>query len=799
MSSDSEFQSEQLHANDVACLAPSEPKDASADKSTSSLGNSPLSHEYGTSPPHEIERSARVDQVEMPELSPEGQAAMMTAALLEFYCESRAADILNGQPGSHGGYSRDSPEAKYLGRHLYMYKSQFLSGHGVIAGGLDGNDWESVRKHYRNNLDVLSVAALGETDPNGRHSLPPFKGASGQGSATMNFGQLQKLLEGLDLDKIKNFTPQQPSRPNLQRRITDKAYSDPSTQPLPPNIADLVRHSLTAFSQIPMDFPLLSPQTINIPTSRYAAEFEEEAFIGKGSYGAVYRARHHVDSQVYAVKKIPLREKRLRQLQRDGLRAVESILKEIRTLARLEHPNVVRYFSAWAELSTGSIVESASSTIPVSADGMDDSEQVSSPKPETSGSHHEDLSFSIVFEESGHGIVFENSLKDSENAEDKEKGHSDSSVTRRRKRLSFQGTNGKSDTGDVEEVESLPRPFSFPNHGQTTSESETNDDIFSDGMGNASLRSLSRKVKHVKPGPVLTLHIQMSLHPLSLATYLVPRPATSDTNSPRHCYHLIPSLKIILGVLAGVEYLHSMGIVHRDLKPANIFLSLANPQDKMICPPCDKKEIKRPWYTNPRIGDFGLVAEISQYGESRGQYESGCNSTGAQTRPVGTEFYRPPTVNSKQIRPLSRTNKTYEQENEGNHEHAEMENPYDIDESLDMFALGVILFELLYKFETRMERQMTLCYLTCSPNQMVKSYHERNLSDLTPILPGDFASKINCSEAAKNESENDGMYILNKLTACIKGMLDPDSRCRWTCKDVQRCLNEILSMCGNLS
>ncbi|QSS49992.1 eukaryotic translation initiation factor 2-alpha kinase [Histoplasma capsulatum var. duboisii H88] len=797
----------QFDPSDTTGWEPGHPKKVPTDASTDTVENSPP-HEYETSHYEQIETSGRLDQGDIPDLNAEGQAAMMTAALLEFYCQSRAADILNGQPESHGQYTRDSPEAKFLGRHMYAYKSQFLSHHGVIAGGVDGEDWESTRQFYRDNLDVLGVAALGDADLNSRSPHPPSRGVIGQAAGTIDVGQLQTRLEGLDLENIKNFTPQRTSRPNLQRRITDKAHAEAPNEQMPPNIADLVRHIRTPFPHLPINLPALYAPTMNFPGSRYRIEFEEEAMIGRGSYGAVYRVRHHVDGQVYAVKKIPLGEKRLRQVQECGLLALDNILKEVRTLARLEHPNVVRYYGAWAEYPSGPILKSSSTGFPVHHREMDDNQQPLL-SPVSSSQQNDDLNFSIVFEDSSHGIVFENSSKDCESAIEETGPSSDSPSSRHNKRKCFQKSSCKTDIGD-DEVQSLPRHFDFPTPGQTTTESETNDDIFTDGMGHTGSRChVSQKVGLVKPNPVLMLHIQMSLHPVSLAKYLIAKPVTLDQKAPHHCFHLVPSLKIILGVLAGVEYLHTTGIVHRDLKPANIFLSPAGVQDNPVCPTCEKAGIERTWYTTPRIGDFGLVAEISRFGdENEVLFDSVYNSTGTPIRPVGTEFYRPPIV----ISPCSSSRHRIHHEIDDNgdgHGGNEVRNRkiqkiLNIDESLDVFALGVILFELLYKFETRMERQMALCDLTCSPNKRMKHYqhdyhHQRRPSGLVPTLPSDFAAKVDCSGIFKGENEKDAADILRKLTECIQGMLDPDPRCRWPCKDVQRCLNDIVSRVENPS
>jgi translation initiation factor 2-alpha kinase 3 len=69
---------------------------------------------------------------------------------------------------------------------------------------------------------------------------------------------------------------------------------------------------------------------------------------------------------------------------------------------------------------------------------------------------------------------------------------------------------------------------------------------------------------------------------------------------------------------------------------------------------------KVPVYVNPRIGDFGLVGALE---------DPEASAPGAIAKAVGTEFYRPARVSS-------------------------------INPKLDVFALGVVLFELLREFRT---------------------------------------------------------------------------------------------------
>ena len=73
--------------------------------------------------------------------------------------------------------------------------------------------------------------------------------------------------------------------------------------------------------------------------SRYAQDFEQEMKLGKGGFGAVYMARNRLENRVYAIKKIV----------QSSASALEPILKEVRFLSQLNHPNIVRYFTAWTE------------------------------------------------------------------------------------------------------------------------------------------------------------------------------------------------------------------------------------------------------------------------------------------------------------------------------------------------------------------------------------------------------------------------------------------------------------------
>lgn len=59
--------------------------------------------------------------------------------------------------------------------------------------------------------------------------------------------------------------------------------------------------------------------------------------MGSGSYGAVWRAKNKQTGKIVAIKIIDIRE--------NG--DFDSVVKEIRFLADVDHPNVVKYYESY--------------------------------------------------------------------------------------------------------------------------------------------------------------------------------------------------------------------------------------------------------------------------------------------------------------------------------------------------------------------------------------------------------------------------------------------------------------------
>jgi hypothetical protein len=75
--------------------------------------------------------------------------------------------------------------------------------------------------------------------------------------------------------------------------------------------------------------------------SRYQKEFQEITLLGKGAGGEVWKVKNSLDRRAYAIKKIilnPTNETFNRKIRR-----------EVTTISRLLHKNIVRYYAAWME------------------------------------------------------------------------------------------------------------------------------------------------------------------------------------------------------------------------------------------------------------------------------------------------------------------------------------------------------------------------------------------------------------------------------------------------------------------
>jgi len=83
-------------------------------------------------------------------------------------------------------------------------------------------------------------------------------------------------------------------------------------------------------------------------------DFTVLAKLGEGSFGEVVKVRRHSDNKEYALKKVPtstIQMKINRQKEKD----IENALNEVRILASIDDPHVIRYKEAFYDQTAQSI------------------------------------------------------------------------------------------------------------------------------------------------------------------------------------------------------------------------------------------------------------------------------------------------------------------------------------------------------------------------------------------------------------------------------------------------------------
>ncbi|XP_037071129.1 eukaryotic translation initiation factor 2-alpha kinase 3-like [Pollicipes pollicipes] len=396
------------------------------------------------------------------------------------------------------------------------------------------------------------------------------------------------------------------------------------------------------------------------PRSRFLEDFEPVQCLGRGGFGVVFEAKNRLDGHNYAVKRIRLPGRE---------RARRRVLREVACLAKLEHRNIVRYFYCWTERPSPDCLAEQDRV-------LESSEWVSSRTPLNSLESGERAARSASADSSGtfsvqdggelglpgsgdgtppHHALAEDSLLSgcSEDGPWLERSVREGGLRRDAPGDEDDSVVFANDSGRPVIDYTIPDEDDDESSSAAASRSgpvvafQTN----RSPRANASdFWEEDEGEETSDDGSAVYLFIQMQLcQKESLKDWL------SANCGPRNTPHVFAIFRQILN---GVEYVHSQQLMHRDLKPSNIFFSL----DGTI-----------------KIGDFGLATTLG--GEAAGHTPAPASGVGTlHTDQVGTQLYMSP----EQV----------------------LGHPYD--DKVDIYSLGIILFELLVPFATQMERQQTL-------------------------------------------------------------------------------------------
>ncbi|KAL9835527.1 eukaryotic translation initiation factor 2-alpha kinase 1 [Geothlypis trichas] len=401
-------------------------------------------------------------------------------------------------------------------------------------------------------------------------------------------------------------------------------------------------------------------------TSRYLNEFEEVARLGSGGYGKVYKVRNKLDGQFYAIKKIKIKK----ATRRDCMK----VLREVKVLAGLQHPNIVGYHTAWLEQVQ--TVHPKGNTVmelqPLVLEQKNSNDHCHIQSVESGSSiifadltseekkSCDNTSLKNVHRESVQNMDVRNDFTNS-NSKEGEKSNKGELSTE------LQGgfvNNDNSLSTDVDNHSTWGPHSSLDQGASTESESCSESKSCSEGCSKNEVALCGEfEVEYH-----LMLHIQMQLCEISLWDWIADRnkrcnKRSEDTSSPYHLVDVRWTMKIFQEVVEGVCYIHSMGVMHRDIKPRNIFLHGSDHQVK--------------------IGDFGLACKDLLWDDADQGFQTERINGLTHTSGVGTCLYASP------------------EQLQGSH--------YDF--KSDMYSLGVVLLELFQPFGTEMERTEVLTHL----------------------------------------------------------------------------------------
>lgn len=230
--------------------------------------------------------------------------SVLYLALIEGRCKQEALTTLNQQRDNGEKLCEDDPEVLELSRHMYDEMVQSLSQNGMIPmPQYAGSDGASHREQYLGGFDTVL------------------------GSITKK--KLQTLGSNEHSTSIEGSIP---------GTSLHTALAVPSTHQ--------TRNRLHRGSSAP-ELMLGESQNLFAEKSQFAEEYVEERFLGKGGYGKVVQVRSILDNCQYAIKSILISSQRLQKFQ--DMAQIEALLMELRTLAKLNHTNIVRYYHGWIE------------------------------------------------------------------------------------------------------------------------------------------------------------------------------------------------------------------------------------------------------------------------------------------------------------------------------------------------------------------------------------------------------------------------------------------------------------------
>lgn len=397
-------------------------------------------------------------------------------------------------------------------------------------------------------------------------------------------------------------------------------------------------------------------------TSRYAQDFDEVGILGKGGFGEVVKARNKLDGRFYAIKKIRHTEDKLAK-----------IMNEVMLLARLNHQYVVRYYAAWLEddyaydadneNAIESFDEDTDEYESADIDSVEDEDTTPSLVPPTRPNANTNTNSQSFTDFISSSMNPELNFDFSDSSEDENEDENGKSHN--------EGAEDDQDDSSTEYSGSSSQDFGTTSETEESSEdpftfgSQSDDSAgYTIGAREKSNRTIVQPRRSKKRS---VLFIQMEYCENRTLFDLIQQGLPDDPDN---------YWRILRQILEALSHIHAQGIIHRDLKPMNIFIDRNN---------------------NVKVGDFGLAKNMHNTATAAKVPEAD-RSNEDLTSNIGTTLYIATEV---------------------------LNGSGTYNEKVDLYSLGIIFFEMVYKLKTSMERYNAI----------------KNLRTPEIVFPVDFDSK----------------------------------------------------------
>ncbi|XP_035739609.1 eIF-2-alpha kinase GCN2-like isoform X1 [Vespa mandarinia] len=403
------------------------------------------------------------------------------------------------------------------------------------------------------------------------------------------------------------------------------------------------------------EHPLNVPSCLMAEWSRYRREFHEISFIGGGGFGNVYKALHRLDGIEYAVKKIIV--------QSGHVSTIKQHLEEVKSLAKLNHMNIVAYKTAWIEptLVTTTVPSlpnvgnerskshfskyRAKRNIPHQScknNNFNNNSQLISNSNNSKKNSGQDISLKSdkeVFYKTGMYFHIENNAQ--KHVSGSAGGYIISHDIINERFLELNSLTNiigqriieRSSSTSTEDTSDIVSFRNDSNNSKSNNDySRSNANYIVSDSNDESSSDINNQIYQYKSRVdpcYATLYIQMALCDKTLQQWLKER---DDSTSQQTI------TTIFTQILQGVDHIHSLGMVHHDIKPSNIFITA---------------------HFQIQLGDFGLACPLQ-----RKDHDS----------VFGTHMYAAPEQLKGKCNPKS-----------------------------DIYSIGIVLLELLIYTKTQME------------------------------------------------------------------------------------------------